>query len=216
MTTNLKKTVLTAAVLASVVSAAPVAFAQVSLNATVNANTTVGNTVSGSANTNASVKANANANADASTSRGNSNATTSLGQKVSAIVSGGENKNAAADIDAQIKILRDSDPNVADVSADDDSVTVQYKIPGRFLGLFSVDTTAYVTTDTSGKTKVHYPWYTFVTSVDDDSLKADLEARNWAVTSSNKAEVAASIQAAMKAWADMHTSASTDTSVSAK
>jgi hypothetical protein len=212
MRTNLHKTAAIAAVLVSVATTAPIAFAQIAIQGTVNTNANVN-----AVNTSIKANVNANANANASTSRGSnssadSHATTSLGQTVSGMVSGGQNKNAAVNIDAQIsEMLHASDSNVEKVKTDDDSVTVEYKVPGHFLGIFPVRTTAYVTTDVSGKTKVHYPWYTFITSVNDASLRAQLESGNWSVTSSNKAQIAAAIQTALKAWVASNTSASTTT-----
>ncbi|HEX7724756.1 MAG TPA: hypothetical protein VF438_03425 [Candidatus Paceibacterota bacterium] len=216
MTSNINKKAAIAAAVIAIASATP-AFAQVSLNAAVNGNATVGNTVTGAVNT--PVKANVDSNAShgsgssLANANANAQASTSLGQTVSGIVSSGQNKNASADIDAQIKTIKASDSNVSDVEANDDSVTVSYKVPGRVLGIFPAHVKVLVTTDASGKTVVRHPWYAKVDN--DASLKSEFEARNWTVTSSNRADVVIAIQTALKAWLSSTANASATTTASA-
>jgi hypothetical protein len=223
MKTSFHKTAILAAALLSMASATQVAFAQISVQSTVDAHATTGNIVTGG--THASVNAGANDSAASSSS--------SADHRMNATVTGGINADhasvnadmhasqnsavqAALDADAAMtQTLKASDANVAAVTTDQDSVTVAYKVPAHFLGIFPVHVKALVTTDASGKTKVHYPWYDFATSVQDDaSLKAQLEARNWSVNAQNKAQIAASIQATLKAWLSSRASVSATTTAS--
>ena len=223
MNTHLHKTAILAAALVSIASAAPVAFAQISVQGSVNAHTTVGNLGTGAADT--------SVNAGANGSTGTTSA--SADHRMNATVTGSINADhasatarehassdsavqAAADA-AMTQSLKASDSNVAAVTTDQNSVTVAYKVPGRFLGIFPVHVKALVTADASGKTVVHYPWYDFATSVQDsDSLKTQLQAGTWSVNAQNKAQIATSIQTALRAWlSGITASASASTTISA-
>ena len=223
MNIHLHKTAILAAALVSIAAATPVAFAQISVQGSVGAHATTGNVVTGTAHTSVSADTDDSATNDSSSTDHRMNATVTGGinadhASANAVIHASQNSavQAAADADAAMtQTLKASDANVTAVTTDQDSVTVAYKVPGHFLGIFPVRVKAMVTTDASGKTAVHYPWYDFMTSVKDDSLRAQFQASTWSVNAQNKAQIAASIQSVLKAWLSSSASASATTTASA-
>ncbi|HEY4499170.1 MAG TPA: hypothetical protein VJH94_03855 [Candidatus Paceibacterota bacterium] len=73
------------------------------------------------------------------------------------------------------------DENVEEISSDEDSVEVRYRVPAKFLGL--IDTTLPVTVvaakaqgELGGGVQVHFPWYSFLFGVPDVVSETTLES----------------------------------------
>lgn len=102
-----------------------------------------------------------------------------------------------------------SDEDLNSISFESDTVTVVYNDEGRFIGFIPVTLTVKVSVDQNGDVTIDYPWYGFLVAKD----KADIDARVRAAidgaasvrasgagwTNSDRAELAESIHAALKA-----------------
>ena len=81
------------------------------------------------------------------------------------------------------------DENVEEISSDEDSVEVRYRVPAKFLGFFETTLPVTVVANKAegelGKgVKVHFPWYRFLFGVSDQVSETSLE------TSVNSAVIA--------------------------
>lgn len=118
-----------------------------------------------------------------------------------------------------------SDKNVTKVESDDDSVSVSYKIPGKFLGFIPMGMVVRTTVGAAGDVKVSHPWYSFLVTSDDDgaedAIKTEINAVINAYGVSGDVKLASSTKSAfIKAIHDVLKSgfsaeASVDTSASA-
>jgi len=114
-----------------------------------------------------------------------------------------------------------ADENVEEVSSDENSVEVRYRVPAKFLGIFSSSVSADVVvlqtfddeTDTD-RVKVQFPWFRFLYSVPDEVSKTELEGKlsteleaelstNGDVDVSKRARIFQKISATLKARHDL-------------
>ena len=81
-----------------------------------------------------------------------------------------------SDVKAYSQLVLSERPNVKSVTVDDSSVTVSYKQPAKFLGLFSTSINAEVVVDENSQVEVSTPWYGFLFSKKTDSIKKNVAA----------------------------------------
>lgn len=154
--------------------------------------------VTGSVKTDIRVPAGVRADTDVDTDvevRSNMRSTTTNGYERSIEARAGVTGNATSAMarernEERADVREDARLEVA--SSSDDQVEVSYKLPAKFLGLFSTNlrTTAHVELNQTGKAvgqgqvTVKFPWYRFLFSLDDsaqadvlqNAIKANVEA----------------------------------------
>lgn len=112
-----------------------------------------------------------------------------------------------------------SDSNVSGIAADSNHVAVSYYEPAKVFGFISakINTTAEV--DASGNASIHYPWYRFLTSVNDSDIQASVSAQAAGSASTfssaqTKAVLVSDLYTALKAHADASASANVSANAS--
>jgi hypothetical protein len=79
------------------------------------------------------------------------------------------------DLDAYNSLVVKTRPSVTSVSVDDDSVSVKYKQPAKFLGVFSSHINATAKVVAGGKVTIILPWYSFLYVKDSSTVESKIE-----------------------------------------
>jgi hypothetical protein len=97
-----------------------------------------------------------------------------------------------------------SNANVESVQSSNSSVSMNYKESGKLFGFIPTMVKVRSTTDANGNVSLSYPWYHFLVSTNDSTLKSDMES---SIKSSVSGSASGTLSARMQAefMADMAT-----------
>ncbi len=118
-----------------------------------------------------------------------------------------------ADVSAFAQGEIKGDARIKEMNASDDEVSVTYKEPAHFLGLFSASLPVTASAKAMGALKVHYPWYAFLYSAPKSAdIQASVAAQvdtsaTTTFTAQEKARILALIHQALKVSAEASASA---------
>jgi hypothetical protein len=133
-------------------------------------------------NNGAGSSASANGSADAGISIGSFSLSRSDLKEDASSISSAVSAEFVKDRDALSAYVRSgmqNDENIQSVETEDDSVTMEYRRPGRLFGFIPVTMTERATVNADGSVKVSYPWYRFLVSTEAKTadLETDLQSR---------------------------------------
>ncbi len=179
--------------------AAAFAFPAMTLAATTYSNVSVGVGVNGvnvGSNTQASTSSSADQkgiiNADTRVDvNGSTKADAKLDAKMQSsssdddvMVSNSANVSTDADARAYANEIMKNDNKIVDATVNDDTVTLSYRAPAKFLGFLPITMTVTAEADQSGNVTVSYPWYSFLVKSNGAALHASAEAKAHAAAQS--------------------------------
>ena len=194
-------------------SVAPALNATVQTSANTNSQTNVG------ANTNVSATVSPSASAGSAMSQD-----ATVQNSTDATMPAPTNISTTDDLNLYTKSLQENDRDISNIDVNNDHVIVAYREPAKFLGFIPVSVTANAQVDAEGNVTLHYPWYTFLSSKNDEQLKADLQTRvaevmgaqggmNAGMTASSspqsRAELIQALHTALKGGAEANAQANT-------
>ncbi len=152
---------------------------------------------SSAANRGSNVNATAASNASATgTMQANDNAAISIGHvfnigrtdldtNAGAEVTSATNVSSDADVQSYSHSVIKNDVNVTAVSADENTVSVTYKEPAKFLGFINTTLSVTAKSDVDGNVTISYPWYAFlIAKPNDAALHASAQAQAHAAAQS--------------------------------
>ena len=84
-----------------------------------------------------------------------------------------------------------NDENISEIAIDEPGVQIAYRMPAKFLGLFSSSLTLKTTVDAEGRVKVSFPWLRLLysTSVDASAAQEEMTAKIDAVRAELQAKI---------------------------
>lgn len=102
-------------------------------------------------------------------------------------VSSADQVNTRDDLNSYALNAMRADTNIQSLSMAQDAVTVDYKQPGKLLGLIKVEEATHIQVGSDGTVKMTYPWYHFLVSSNMPNLQSDLQARAETILSAKAA-----------------------------
>ena len=125
-------------------------------------------------------------------------------------------------VDMHDSSLMTEDSDVTAVNSSDSSVAVSYKEPAKLFGIFSVSVPATAEAKADGTVTVKYPWYAFLMSKDDASLQAAVTSHvsnprtSGSFSASARMQLADSLRAGLKSFADSNSSVQSNSDATVK